>query len=115
MDGWLPMATAAHPVLQRSLNGTTAAPCRRKAAMAQPPLKSLRGYQQRLLEAAKQGGNWIIVAPTGSGKTDVAVAYAVHVLQRDHSARVLFLAPTVALAEQQAGKLASLRGACVVC
>lgn len=44
------------------------------------------------------------MAPTGSGKTDVAVAYAVHVLQRDHSARVVFLAPTVALVEQQAGE-----------
>lgn len=77
---------------------------RRKAGAAPPPPKSLRTYQQRLLEAAKQGGNWIIVAPTGSGKTDVAVAYAVHVLQRDHSARVVFLAPTVALAEQQAGE-----------
>lgn len=34
---------------------------------------SLHGYQKRLLECVGKGGNHIIVAPTGSGKTRVAV------------------------------------------
>lgn len=84
---------------------------RRKAEEAGPTPVELRGYQQRLVEADKAGTNLIFVAPTNSGKTAVAVAHAVHVLEGNPEARVLFLAPTVALATQQAGKAAG----CWVC
>ncbi|KAI7838087.1 hypothetical protein COHA_008096 [Chlorella ohadii] len=62
----------------------------------------LRGYQRRLVAAARSGGNFIFVAPTNSGKTAVALEHAAHVLGKDSSARVVFVAPTVALATQQA-------------
>jgi len=64
----------------------------------------LRGYQRRLVAAARSGGNFIFVAPTNSGKTAVALEHAAHVLGKDSSARVVFVAPTVALATQQAGE-----------
>ncbi len=51
-----------------------------------------------------KGQNHIIVAPTGSGKTRVAVEVAGLLFQRKPSARILFLTPTVALAEQQTGQ-----------
>ena len=78
-------------------------PCRAKAEAAGPTSEQLRGYQQRVADAAKQGGNIIFVAPTGSGKTAVAVAHSVHVLQQEPAARIVFLAPTVPLAQQQTG------------
>lgn len=63
----------------------------------------LRDYQRRVAEAARADGNLILVAPTGAGKTAVAVAHAAYVLERNPAARVLFLAPTMALAQQQTG------------
>lgn len=78
-------------------------PRRRKAGTAPPPPEALRRYQQQPVEALMAGRNVIHVAPTGSGKTAVAVAATLCMLQQDHSARIVFLAPSVALAEQQAG------------
>lgn len=64
---------------------------------------TLRGYQQELLDCVSKGLNCIIVAPTGSGKTRIPVEAAGALLQRKPSAKILFLAPTVALTEQQTG------------
>lgn len=63
----------------------------------------MRGYQERVAAAARQGGNLIVVAPTGAGKTLPIVVHTAHVLERDAAARCVFLAPTQALALQQAG------------
>ena len=65
---------------------------------------ALHGYQQQLVDCISKGQNHIIVAPTGSGKTRVAVEVAGLLFQRKPSARILFLTPTVALAEQQTGQ-----------
>ena len=48
----------------------------------------------------------------GSGKTHIAVELAGVMLQRNQHAKVVFLAPTVALAEQQAGTVNSLCSDC---
>ena len=65
---------------------------------------ALHGYQQQLVDCISKGQNHIIVAPTGSGKTCVAVEVAGLLFHRKPSARILFLTPTVALAEQQTGQ-----------
>lgn len=65
---------------------------------------SLHGFQQQLVDCVSKGQNHIVVAPTGSGKTRVAVELAGLVFARKPAARILFLTPTVALAEQQTGK-----------
>jgi len=41
-----------------------------------PEALELRPYQQELAEKAVNGKNCLIVAPTGSGKTHVALAIA---------------------------------------
>jgi hypothetical protein len=42
-----------------------------------PGQRPLRAYQQRCVERMeREGGNWIVVAPTGSGKTSIAVEHA---------------------------------------
>ncbi|DBB05724.1 TPA: hypothetical protein ACH3X1_012325 [Trebouxia sp. C0004] len=64
---------------------------------------ALHGYQQQLVDCVSKGQNHIIVAPTGTGKTRVAVEVAGLLFQRKPSACILFLTPTVALAEQQTG------------
>lgn len=79
-------------------------PARRKVEAEGPAPAQLRAYQQRLVEAARGGGNLILVAPTNSGKTAVAKEHAAYVLGGDPQARVVFIAPTVALATQQAGE-----------
>ena len=66
--------------------------------------KFLHGYQQQLVDCVSKGQNHIIVAPTGNGKTQVAVEVAGLLFQRKPFACILFLTPTVALAEQQTGQ-----------
>ena len=65
---------------------------------------TLHGYQQQLLNCISKGQNYIVVAPTGSGKTRIAVEIAGALLLRKADAKILFLAPTVALTEQQTGQ-----------
>ena len=45
----------------------------------------------------------MMVMPTGSGKTEVALQHTLHLLKADPGARVVFLVPNNALASQQAG------------
>mmetsp|Transcript_138122 Transcript_138122/g.240134 ORF Transcript_138122/g.240134 Transcript_138122/m.240134 type:complete len:1001 (-) Transcript_138122:310-3312(-) len=86
------------------------------AAPATSTEHSLRGYQKELLELCKQR-NSIVIAPTGCGKTKVAVALAEHFLNPNAARRgygfehvsgpqgkrfVVFLAKTRPLIEQQA-------------
>ncbi|XP_032827686.2 antiviral innate immune response receptor RIG-I [Petromyzon marinus] len=64
---------------------------------------SLRQYQAELAESALKGKNSIIVAPTDSGKTFVALAICdEHLRQRSGKGpKVIFLAPTLPVFQQQ--------------
>ncbi|GFR98207.1 dicer-like protein 1 [Elysia marginata] len=61
----------------------------------------LREYQKELAEVALTGRNCVICAPTGSGKTKVAVYIILEHLKRYPEAKVAFFARTVPLAKQQ--------------
>ncbi|XP_055865717.1 antiviral innate immune response receptor RIG-I-like [Biomphalaria glabrata] len=65
---------------------------------------NLRGYQEELAEKALESYNTIICAPTGSGKTKVAMHIILSHLQTNNDKRkkkVVFLAKTVPLVIQQ--------------
>ncbi|KAK0948551.1 Dicer-like protein 2 [Friedmanniomyces endolithicus] len=65
----------------------------------------LRGYQQEMLDASLRG-NSIVVMPTGSGKTLVAVARIRAELERSAPTKLIwFLANSVELSRQQLGVL----------
>ncbi|ESN97093.1 hypothetical protein HELRODRAFT_114400 [Helobdella robusta] len=64
----------------------------------------LRDYQMELAENACMGRNCIVVAPTGSGKTHVAMYIMKNHLENADGKKVkkvIFMVPTVALVEQQ--------------
>jgi hypothetical protein len=66
-------------------------------------LKQLRGYQATAVEAIEQqGGNWLVVAKTGSGKTAIVIELARRLLLKDPKSKILMLVPQVALSCQQA-------------
>lgn len=67
-------------------------------------LKS-REYQLELAEPGLQGKNYIFVAPTGSGKTLVAVMVIAKHLKCKPNSRVAFIVPTKPLADHQMQKL----------
>ena len=70
----------------------------------------VRRYQEELAEPGLRGDNYIICAPTGSGKTLVAAMIIQHHLQqcanRGEKGKVLFITKTQQLARQQKTKLA---------
>ncbi|MBS3054690.1 MAG: DEAD/DEAH box helicase [Candidatus Aenigmarchaeota archaeon] len=59
-----------------------------------------RKYQEHVVASAIDG-NTLVVLPTGLGKTSIAALVAAFKLQRDMSRKILFLAPTRPLVEQQ--------------
>ncbi len=59
-----------------------------------------RVYQEVLAAQVIEKGNTLVVAPTALGKTVVGVLLAAHILQKNNSAKVLFLSPTKPLAVQ---------------
>ncbi|GFO10125.1 dicer-like protein 2-1, partial [Plakobranchus ocellatus] len=61
----------------------------------------LRNYQRELAEAVLSGRNGIICAPTGSGKTRVAVHIIIEHLKKKPDAKVVFFARTLPLCKQQ--------------
>ncbi|XP_071167740.1 ATP-dependent RNA helicase DHX58-like isoform X2 [Mytilus edulis] len=73
---------------------------------SQPPeLLTLRSYQKELAAPGLQGKNCIIVAPTGSGKTHVALKIMLEHMNQVRARRhpkVIFLVEQGALAQQQA-------------
>ena len=71
--------------------------------------KSIRGYQNELAQPGKEGKNYIVVAPTGSGKTLVAALVISHHLQigkeRGEMRKVVFIVEKRPLAQQQTKEL----------
>ena len=70
-----------------------------------PDKYELRSYQSELAIKAKQGKNTVICAPTGSGKTHVALDIIVSHLRRrkrmKEVARAVMFVPTIPLVNQQ--------------
>ncbi|VDL85662.1 unnamed protein product [Nippostrongylus brasiliensis] len=73
--------------------------------LEEPEGLHLRAYQEELVEPALRGKNTIACAPTGSGKTEVAIYVAVSHLNEKESkkepARVAMLVPRTPLVDQQ--------------
>ncbi|KAI0667772.1 P-loop containing nucleoside triphosphate hydrolase protein [Trametes maxima] len=65
-----------------------------------PPIVHTRAYQQELLEESMHR-NLIIALDTGSGKTHIAMLRMKHEAERGSKKVSWFIAPTVALVEQQ--------------
>ena len=74
------------------------------------PSKPIRRYQMELAEPGINGENYIVCAPTGTGKTLVAGLIISHHLQKRQNLakKVVFIVPTRPLAEQQAKELQKL-------
>lgn len=76
--------------------------------LSQSGIERLFLHQSKSIDAARQGKDVMIVTGTGSGKT---LCYNLPVLDtclREPSAKAIYLFPTKALAQDQAGKLKSL-------
>jgi len=73
-------------------------------------VESVRHYQRELAQPGINGENYIICAPTGTGKTLVAgLIISDHLQRRQNSEKkVFFVVPTRPLAEQQARELQRL-------
>ena len=79
-----------------------------RAALAARGIKQLYSHQADALAATQAGKNVVVVTPTASGKT---LCYNLPVLQEiinDPGARVMYLFPTKALAEDQLQEFQSL-------
>ena len=64
---------------------------------------TLRNYQRELAEPGVRGDNYLVVAPTGTGKTMVAaMVIANHLMCKDRRGVVIFMTHTRVLAQQQA-------------
>ncbi|OSD07473.1 P-loop containing nucleoside triphosphate hydrolase protein [Trametes coccinea BRFM310] len=71
-----------------------------------PPIVHTRAYQQELLDESLHR-NLIIALDTGSGKTHIAVLRMKHEAERNSRKVSWFIAPTVALVEQQFGVIST--------
>ena len=68
----------------------------------------LRPYQEELAELGISGHNYVVCAPTGSGKTAVAAAViASHLKKTEGKGKVVFIVSRVPLARQQSDHLKS--------
>ncbi len=71
-------------------------------------IQQLYSHQARAWEIADKGQNVVVVTPTASGKTLCYNLPVVHALLQSPDARVLYLFPTKALAQDQLAELQAL-------
>ncbi|HDQ08159.1 MAG TPA: DEAD/DEAH box helicase [Methanoculleus sp.] len=71
----------------------------------------LYAHQSAAIDAIARGDNVILTAPTASGKTLAFAIPAFMLLENDPDARVLFLYPTKALAQDQLGTIRAMEEA----
>lgn len=95
------MGTAAPPLLAPLASALCSSADK---AAAKAGSIQLRGYQKEVIERASRGDNLLVVAPTGSGKTQIAVHRAAQVLGEARGL-VVMCCDTVNLCTQQAGEL----------
>ena len=103
-------APAQQPCIQPSECPDTTSPSDIDYTLKVDPSKPIRHYQMELAEPGIKGENYIICAPTGTGKTLVAGLIISHHLQKRQNLakKVVFIVPTRPLAEQQAKELKKL-------
>ena len=84
-------------------------PSRLSAALGEQGITELYTHQAHAVDLARSGRHLIVTTPTASGKSLCYNAPILESLLMDPSARALYLFPTKALAQDQRGKLESLR------
>ena len=101
---------AQQPSTQPSERTETSSPADIDYTLKVDPSKPIRQYQMELAEPGINGENYIVCAPTGTGKTLVAGLIISHHLQKRQNLakKVVFIVPTRPLAEQQAKELQKL-------
>ena len=72
-----------------------------------PEGKQLRAYQEELAAPGKDGQNYIVCAPTGTGKTLIVSMVISDHLKKVPNGRVVFVVNRIALAEQQCKEVKS--------
>lgn len=97
------LSAPGEPELEQDCEHTT-----KPAKIISPPVSikamKLRNYQEELAQPAYRGNNTIISAPTGCGKTFVALSICAHHLKSmpaDQKGKVVFMATKVPVYEQQ--------------
>ena len=103
-------APAQQSSTQPSEHPSTSSPSVIDYTLKIDPSKPIRRYQMELAEPGINGENYIVCAPTGTGKTLVAGLIISHHLQKRQNLekKVVFIVPTRPLAEQQARELQKL-------
>ena len=102
------------------ISETESTPASLDYTLKMDPGKQIREYQKELANPGINGENYIVVAPTGSGKTLVAALVISDHLEKnqhkDDKPKVMFIVNTKPLAEQQKKELEKfIPGAHVVC
>ena len=75
-----------------------------------PEVPPFKGYTPFQSECAQTEGNLLAVAPTGSGKTEAALAWALRQANGGHARKILFLLPTMITANSVHKRLAAFFG-----
>ena len=81
--------------------------CKTSFDFVLPEGKQIRKYQEELASPGKNGQNYIICAPTGTGKTLIVSMVISDHLKKFPNGRVVFVVNRIALAEQQCKEVKS--------
>jgi len=75
-----------------------------------PDLPPFQGFTQFQHACSEAEGHTLALAPTGSGKTEAALAWALNQVERGHARKILFLLPTMVTANSIHKRLTSFFG-----